>query len=192
MQRWEVLAARPLVEREPWLRLWEEDVRLPNGHEIEGYLMQRARDYAMVFAVRPDGMVPIVQQYKHGLGRCSLDLPAGYLDTSDEPLLAAAQRELREETGLGGGRWRHMASLVVDSNRGNTSAHLFLAQDVVEQGEQELDDTEELNVTWHTPGELLEMVMRGQIDSVGSVAGVLLATRILAVKVSREEEDAER
>jgi ADP-ribose pyrophosphatase len=179
MSPWEVLSSRPLVARPPWLRLWEEDVRLPSGEVIEGYLCSQSRDYAAVFALMADGTVPMVSQYKHGRGAISLDLPAGYLDSADEAPLTAARRELEEETGVTATAWKPMGSLVVDSNRGNTRCHLFLARDAVRSGVQHLDSTEDLVVSFHRPGELLDLVLSGRIDSVGSVAGILLALRLL-------------
>ncbi len=95
MQPWRILAARSLVERPPWLSVWEEDVELPDGQSIRGYVRSRACDYAMVFALLADGTVPMVRQYKHGTGRTSLDLPAGYLDTPEETPLAAASANCR-------------------------------------------------------------------------------------------------
>ena len=179
MLPWEVLSSRPLVSRPPWLRLWEEDVRLPNGEVIEGYLRSQSRDYASVFALMEDGTVPLVSQYKHGKGAVSLDLPAGYLDAADESPLTAARRELEEETGLTVATWQSMGGLVLDSNRGNTRCHLFLARGAVRQGRQHLDITEELTVSFHRPSELLHLVLSGRIDSIGSVAGILLALRLL-------------
>lgn len=172
---WQILSIRPLLDRRPWLTLWEEDVRLPNGLTISGYLRARARDYAMVFAVLPDGTVPLVRQYKHGLGRPSYDLPAGYLDDPDELPLAAAQRELREETGLVAEQWQLLGHLVIDTNRGDTRAHLYLARDARADGDQELDPTEALEVSYHTPAELRAMVHRGEIDSLATVAGIMMA-----------------
>ena len=179
MDSWEVLASRSLVDRQPWMSLWEEDVRLPNGSMIEGYLRMCARDYAIVFATLLDGSVPLVTQYKHGVGVLCRDLPAGYLTTPDESPLAAAQRELREETGLAGGEWRSLGHLVIDSNRGPTRAHLFLATGVRPGGEQELDPTESLGVSYHTPEELRDMVLRGEIDLLASVAGIMFALDVL-------------
>ena len=179
MLPWEVLSSRPLVSRPPWLRLWEEDVRLPNGEVIEAYLCGQSRDYAAVFALMEDGTVPLVSQYKHGKGAVSLDLPAGYLDTADESPLTAARRELEEETGVTAPAWQSLGGLVLDSNRGNTRCHLFLARDAVRQGRQHLDTTEDLTVSFHRPSELLHLVLSGRIDSIGSVAGILLALRLL-------------
>lgn len=179
MQTWEILASRPLLDRRPWLTVWEEDVQLPDDQVIHGYLRSRGRDYAMIFAVLADGTVPLVQQYKHGPGKDSFDLPAGYLDGPDEAPLTGAQRELQEETGLVADEWRALGHLVIDTNRGEDRAHIFLALRARREGVPHLDPTESLEVSYHTPQALREMVLRGLIDSVASVAGIMLALDIL-------------
>jgi len=175
METWKTLATRSLIQRPPWLSLWEEDVALPDGQIIRGYLRSQAREYAMVFALLADGKAPLVRQYKHGLGRPSLDLPAGYLDTPAEAPLVAAQRELHEETGLVADRWLSLGHLIIDTNRGDTRAHLYLALEARQEGVPHLDPTEVLEISYHTPEELQDMVFRGKIDSLASVAGIMLA-----------------
>ena len=86
---WQVLAERVLVERPPWLRLSEQDVRLPDGRMIEGYLVAQAPPYAIIFAVDGDGRIVTVEEYKHGPGLVVVHLPAGYMETGEDPLLAA-------------------------------------------------------------------------------------------------------
>jgi ADP-ribose pyrophosphatase len=179
MSDWEILATRPLFSRPPWLELWEEDVRLPNGHEIPGYLRAVSRDYAVIFARLPDGTTPLVRQYKRGPDKHLYDLPAGYLDSPDEPPLEAAQRELREETGLTAGTWRSLGHLIVDSNRGDTRAHLYLATDVTGDGVQALDDTEEIDVSYHTAQDLQCMIERGEIETLATAACIALSIAIL-------------
>ncbi len=179
MRPWRILASHPLFERRPWLTLWEEDVQLPDGGVIRGYLRTQARDYAMIFALLADGRVPMVCQYKHGSGGSSYDLPAGYLDEGESPL-AAAQRELHEETGLTAARWEPLGHLVIDTNRGDTRAHLYLARDVRRDGEPHLDPTEELEVSTYTPEELADMVFSGRVDSLASVAGIMTGLARLA------------
>lgn len=179
MQTWDILASRPLLDRRPWLTVWEEDVRLPDGTLIPGYLRSRARDYSMVFALLADGTAPLVRQYKHGPGRLSYDLPAGYLDGPDEPPLSGAQRELHEETGLVADEWRALGHLVIDTNRGEDRAHIFLALGARPEGAPHLDPTEALEVSYYTPDALRDMVRSGMIDSMASVAGILLALNAL-------------
>ncbi len=179
LRPWVVTGCRPLVDRLPWLRLWEEDVRLPGGVEIHGYLRAETREYAMVFALLTDGTVPMVSQYKHARGAVNMDLPAGYLDSPDEPILEAAQRELREETGVTAPEWRHLGSLVLDSNRGDSRVHLFLATGGAVTGASEPDATEELMVSFHQPERLEEMVLDGRVDNVASAAGIMIAVAAL-------------
>jgi 8-oxo-dGTP pyrophosphatase MutT (NUDIX family) len=178
MQSWQTLASRALLDRPPWLSVWEQEVKLPNGHVIHDYLVTVARDYAMVFALCEDGRVPLVHQYKHGVGYELHDLPAGYLD-SGEPALEAARRELREETGLTAPQWQALGSFVIDSNRGNTRAHLFLARAARLTDPQELDDTEDLNVSFHSPDELRELAFAGGIESLASLAGIMMGLEAL-------------
>ena len=178
MKPWQVIRSKVLLDRQPWLRLIEQDVRLSNSHVIEGYLLAQSRDYAMTFALTDQGRVPLVQQYKHGLGGLSYDLPAGYLDAGEEPL-ACAQRELREETGYVADDWQHLSSVVLDSNRGNTRAHLFLARGARRVAMPHLDDTEDLATQFLAPGEILEMIRSGEMDSIPSVACALLAADVL-------------
>jgi 8-oxo-dGTP pyrophosphatase MutT (NUDIX family) len=172
---WKTLAARPLIDRAPWLRVWEEDVLLPNGLGIAGYLRTRGRDYAMTFALTGDGTVPLVRQYKHGLGDASYDLPAGYLDSPEEDPLTGAQRELREETGLVAPNWRTLGHLPIDTNRGQDRAHLFLAREASLAGGQHLDPEEALEVSYWRPVVLRQMVYSGEINSLATVAAIMLA-----------------
>ncbi|MCX7706681.1 MAG: NUDIX hydrolase [Anaerolineae bacterium] len=180
MKPWTTLTCRLLLDRPPWLRIWEEDVLLPDGQRIHGYLRAEARDYAMVFARLADGTVPLVRQYKHGIGAESYDLPAGYLDSPAEPPLHAAQRELHEETGLRAHAWEPLGHLVIDTNRGATRAHIFLARDAYPDGPAHLDETESLTVSFHLPEELRSLVRSGRINSLASVAGIMLALDALS------------
>lgn len=182
MHPWQILASRPLLDRQPWLSVWEEDVQLPNGLTIDGYLRARGRDYAMIFALLEDGTAPLVRQYKQGVGRPMYDLPAGYLDAPDESPLVAAQRELLEETGLIAGRWESLGHLVIDTNRGDTQAHLYLALDAQPNGRQHLDPTEAIEVSYHRPDDLRRMVLNQEIDSLASVAGIMLALAALGIR----------
>jgi 8-oxo-dGTP pyrophosphatase MutT (NUDIX family) len=189
VQPWDTLVSRPLLDRRPWLTVWEEDVRLPDGAIIHGYLRSRARDYAMVFALLADGTVPLVRQYKHGPGRPSYDLPAGYLDGPDELPLSGAQRELHEETGLVADRWQPLGHLVIDTNRGEDRAHIFLALGARHEGTPHLDPTEALEVSYHTPSALREMVRGGVIDSMASVAGIMLGLSTLSERKDASDVD---
>ena len=174
---WQILKSTVLVDRRPWIFLSEQDVVLPNGIRIDGYLTWEEREYALVVALTKDG-IPLVQQHKHGVQSSSLDLPGGYLDANEEPL-AAAQRELLEETGLAADDWIHLASLVLDINRGHAQTHIFLARDARVVGPPCPDETEDLAISFYTWVQLRDMVHEGQINSLPTVAALLMALQQL-------------
>ena len=101
--------------------------------------------------------------------------------------LSGGQRELHEETGLVADRWQPLGHLVIDTNRGEDRAHIFLALGARHEGAPHLDPTEALEVSYHTPDALRDMVRSGAIDSMASVAGILLALNALAEHKERSD-----
>jgi len=171
--KWKVLKSTILIDRRPWLYLSEQDVILPNGARIDGYITWEEREYALIVALTNNG-IPMARQYKHGLKSLSLDLPGGYLEINEEPILCA-KRELLEETGITASKWFHLASLVLDNNRGNARTHFFLASDTHAESIPSLDETEELSIDYFTWEQLTSMVDQGQITSLPTVAALHIA-----------------
>lgn len=175
---WQVLDRRPLLDRSPWLRLHDEHVRLANGVEIPNYVMLWEPDVALVFAVTPDRRVPLVAQYRHGVKRVAVDLPGGYIDDDEDPLVAA-RRELAEETGFTSDNWTRLGTLARNSGRGGQGVFLYLARDARPNGQRHLDHTEDIEVRLTPLDEVMGLLTGGDILSVSSAAGVLWALRML-------------
>jgi len=126
-----------------------------------------------IVAVDGDGRVVLVRQPRAGAGRELLELPAGILDEREEPL-AAAQRELREETGLHGGTWRHLISFFTTPGFSDELMHLYLATGLVE-GDPAPDPGEDLVVERVARDDLPRLLET--IEDAKTLVGLLLHLR---------------
>lgn len=120
--------------------------RTADGRRIPDYYVLEYPDWINVIAITRDGRFVFIDQYRHGLGETSYEIPAGVSEPSDGSMLAAAQRELAEETGYGGGEWRLLMTVSANPATQNNLTHCFLATGVGRIGEQHLDPTEDLRV----------------------------------------------
>jgi ADP-ribose pyrophosphatase len=178
LKPWEIVNSREVFVAEPWIRVLEQEVRLPNGNVIRDYHQIRLPEYVIVFAQTTDGRVIIERQYKHGLGKVSLTLPAGVIGDGEQPL-AAAQRELLEETGYQCNNWETLGSFATHGSYGCGRAHIFMARNARRVAEPNSGDLEEMEITLMSPNQLGDAVRRGQFELLGSVAVIAMATNPL-------------
>ena len=179
MKPWSVLSSQVILRRPPWLKVTEQRCLLPNGRVIEDYLLAEGREVVMIFPFTSDGQLVLVEQYKHGCQRVLWDLPAGYVDAEDATMLAAAQRELSEETGCSADDWTHLASLHPDPTRSGNLFHFYLAAGVRQTNNQHLDDTEDIAIRPVPLSDLPRLLAEGKIAAVPSVAGIGLGLAAL-------------
>jgi ADP-ribose pyrophosphatase len=169
---WEVLERRELLDASPWLRVIAETVRLEDGERvIPNYYRIEAPSYVIMFVVTVDQRVAIIEQYKHGIGQRVVELPAGYIEPGEEPLISA-QRELLEETGLEAPDWLPLGSFTVDGNRGCGKAHAFLAMNAREVRQPNPGDLENQTLHFYTIEQVREIWLRGGMPSLAPTAVV--------------------
>jgi len=180
LRLWEVVARREVLDRRPWLRVWSEDVRLPDGRVIVDFSTIEAPDFVVVVALTADNLVVAERNYKHGPRRVGLHLPAGYLEPGEEPL-PAAQRELLEETGYVAEDWTPLGSFVVDGNRGCGTSFFFLAHAARQIAPPNAGDLEEIAVTLLPLDALVAATRNGQVNVLSIAAAIGLAVAALGV-----------
>ena len=173
MTSWRIIASRCLLERR-WLTIHEQHVRLPTGAEIEEFHLIESPDWVAVLAMTPDEQVVLVEQYRHGARRSSLELPAGVIDAGETPA-EAARRELAEETGFGFERLTPLSTVFPEPARHTNRAHFFLATGVEKRGEPRPDESEHLRVRLVTRRGLLDAIDSGALMHGAHVGAIMLA-----------------
>lgn len=101
--RWKTLSSEYIL-KEPWMTVRKDCMQLPNGNINPAYWCLEYPDWINVIAITDDGKYVFERQYRHGLDIVEWEIPAGVVEKGEEPM-HAAQRELMEETGFGGGEW---------------------------------------------------------------------------------------
>jgi len=145
-QPWQVLEQTYLFRRPPWLVLRKDHLRLPNGAEIPEYWISEYPPWVNVLAVTKNDELVLIRQYRPALAQVHFELPAGVVDPEDQSLQAAAQRELAEETGYGGGHWSLLATLSANPALQTNLSYTFLAKGVEALAQAQPERTEDLRV----------------------------------------------
>lgn len=86
------------------LDAYSEQVELPNGKVFDEFYHLHFDPVVCIVAETEDGQAIMERQYRHAVKEILTEIPAGIVEKGEDPL-EAAQRELLEETGFGGGQW---------------------------------------------------------------------------------------
>ncbi|MGH7893932.1 MAG: NUDIX hydrolase [Candidatus Binatia bacterium] len=155
-----------------------ERVTLPNGRAVDLELMDH-KGASAIAAVDEARRVVLIRQYRHATGGYIWELPAGMLDTADEPPLVCAARELREEAGLTARELRHLGSIFTTPGFCNERIHLYLARGLERVGHAH-DHDEVITEIREVPlDEALAMARRGEIVDAKTIVGLHLASEAL-------------
>jgi 8-oxo-dGTP pyrophosphatase MutT (NUDIX family) len=174
---WTRLSSRRVYEN-PWIRVREDRVLRPDGSPgIYGVVEFRNLAVA-VAAVDAHDRVILVGQHRYPFDEYSWEIPEGGCPEGEDPL-AAARRELREETGMQAARWDYLGKVALSNSATDEIGHLYLARELSE-GEPDPECTEVIamkRVPWE---EAWRMAMGSGITDILSVACLARARHFLA------------
>lgn len=183
---WTVIDRRDLLDAAPFLRVAVETVELPDGRRIADYYQFDMPSFACVFAEMEDGRVVVYRQYRHGPRRVGLVFPGGHLSPGEDAL-AAARRELLEETGLKASQWTDLGAYMVNANQGGAWSHMFRATGCRRVADPLSDDLEDTEILLLTRAELLAAIGRGEMTLLTQIALVSMVWQTeIAAAVGRE------
>ena len=170
---WTTTHSEILVE-DRWIKLRADRLRTAAGAEIAPWYVLDYPDWCAVVALTEDHRLVLVRQWRHGAQSWSLELPGGVMDAEDADPIAAARRELLEETGYGGGAWRYLyaghANPAIQTNR----LHIVLATGLRPVAPPAPEPGETIQVELLEVAEVLQRLPQGLIGQSMHVGGILV------------------
>lgn len=197
---WEEVSTELIVQDE-WIDFRRSAYRFPDGTIFEPYYSYSRKDYVVIVATDENGNYLCVKQYRQGIGEVTTEFPAGGIEVKDkddigkgtdivrafeadmgkgkdiEKALEAAKRELREETGYESDEWEHLIVVPSNATIADNYAFIFTAKNCRKVSEQDLDDTEFLNVRKYTDKEIKDLVAKGKFQQAVHIMAWLMANR---------------
>jgi ADP-ribose pyrophosphatase len=157
------------------VHLFRDTVRLPNGKTATRELLRHPGASAIV-PLTDEGNVILVRQYRYPFAQVMLEIPAGKLDPGEDPLVCA-KRELTEETGYEAEEIVPLGVFYPSVAILNEKIHLYLARGLTFRATNP-DDDEFLNVEQRPLREMVEAIMRGEVQD-GKTQTAILKTWLL-------------
>ena len=150
-------------------------VRLPDGRQAHRDVLRHPGAVAII-ALTDDNKIVLVHQYRTALEQVTLEIPAGKLDTGEDPE-HAARRELAEETGYEAERMALLGRIAPAVGYSDEILHLYMAMGLHFTGASP-DDDEFIHVDLVDLGEMVDRVLDGQVIDSKTMAAVLLCDAI--------------
>lgn len=162
---------RELVYKGAIIDFYKDTIQVPNGNVVKWDFIGH-KGAAAVLPVREDGKILMVRQFRNALDRYTLEIPAGGLNSPEEPMITAAARELEEETGFCCDSLEFLISIYTTVAFCNERIEIYLARDL-KPGKQHLDEDEFINVEAYDVEELCQMIYEGKIEDSKTISAIM-------------------
>lgn len=171
--KWNVLGTETII-KDPWIDLKADKCVMPDGTVIAPFYVNHLPDFVAVVAITEAREFLMIRQYRHGVQKVILEIPAGCVEPGEEAE-AGVRRELLEETGYEAGQLKFLFKIAPNATCLSNYACCYLATGVRKVAEQHLDQTEEIEVLTKSIAEVREALRSGEIEQAVHVAAIYRA-----------------
>jgi ADP-ribose pyrophosphatase len=179
----ELLSSKVLYEGKLF-KIFSDHIIEPSGVDATREVI-RHNGSVVILAVddsksKRDPLIVMERQYRHAAGQYLWELPAGKID-GDEARLAAAKRELIEETGYRAKKWTPLVRYFASPGFLGEWMQIFLAEGLT-LGDAQPEDDERIDLYLISLSEVLRLIDDGLIVDGKTLVGVQFYARTRKAK----------
>ena len=167
------IVGRKEIVLSPWVTVLEKEVCFDERKPADVYHSVAQASYVAVFAMRPDGTIPIVRQYRPAVERQTLELPSGLVEKNETPE-QSGRRELAEECGFDAPQLELLGTLISDTGRIENRLWCYFASKVSPMQSQ-FTPEEGLETILAPADQVAGLMARGEFDHALHLAALMLA-----------------
>ena len=148
-------------------------VKMPNGRAVTVDVVRHSQSVVLVPVPEP-GKLTLVRQYRYAVNAFLWELPAGGVDDGETPE-EAARRECHEEIGLVPSTIVRLGAMYPTPGYCDEEMFFFRLSGLEKTDEKaEVDEDEDIEVQVFALRDVREMIRRGEIRDMKTLAGVTL------------------
>lgn len=161
---------RELIHEGSIIDYYKDTMKIPNGNTAKWDFIKHKGAAACV-AVKDNGNIIMVKQYRNALERDTIEVPAGGINVGED-METAAMRELEEETGYRAEKSTFLISIRTTVAFCDERIDIYVAENL-SKTEQHLDEDEYVEILEFSLEELLEMIHNGTIQDAKTISALL-------------------
>ena len=132
---------------------------------------------AVAVAVKDNGKIIFVKQFRYPLQKNLIELPAGKLNKGEDPLVCAV-RELEEETGYKAGKVEKLGAICTTPGFCTEILHIFLMKDLIPGNHNREEGEFGMEIMELSLEEIEEKIRSGEIFDAKTICGIHYANQL--------------
>jgi ADP-ribose pyrophosphatase len=154
------------IHSNDFIQLYEDIINIRGRKKV--YTRIKRKNYSTIVPFISNDQILVIKSYRHLVDSIQIEVPSGYIETGEDPQ-EAALRELKEETGYGAKEIIKIGTYTPDYTMFEQKGNLFVAYDLVNEGDQKLGSMELIEPVILTVREIMKLLSEGKILNASSI-----------------------
>jgi len=173
LKKWKLISTKTIFKSK-YITLKDNSYQIATGQILDHYYHIDRPDYVAIVATNDKNEILIEKQYRRGVNDFVYEIPAGFIDPGESPLISAT-REIKEETGYDVKSIKLIGEFYPIASFSSMKGYVFKAKLSSIEGKTYGDGDEEIETQFVSIGKLKNMIIKGEFKCMSSLTAIFLS-----------------